>query len=578
MIQVLRSDESPPGSGIAYMEKEDKALDDLLSSTIGKMFVATAGRFPEREVLVMPELDLRITYRDLLERVNRAAKGFIALGVKQGEHVAIWSPNRLEWYQTAYALWKIGVVVVSVNTLFKPPELSHVLGVSGCTTLVMAAGFQDQDYLGSLLQLAPEIPEQQAGNVESLKFPCLKRIVVLDSEPRPGMFSFAEMIENGKSVSDAARAERELAVKPDDPATMIFTSGTTGFPKGALLRHKSVLAQAYYSGRSMGLESGDRCLFPLPFFTIGGMQSGVVMPICHSITVISMQWFNPRKALQLMQGEGVTLAIMVNTMWVAALDLADFNEFDFSRLTRGFSAGAPCPTAMMKEIEQRFGITMTIGYGLSETTAVVVASDIADSDERRLASVGRPMPGVEGRVIDTVTGKVLPCGEQGEIVLRGWCIMIGYHNRPEATAETIDAQGWLHTGDLGFLDERGYLHVTGRLKDMIIRGGQNVYAKEIEDLLHTHPKIADGYIVGVPSRKYGEEILAAVKLRSGQAMTGEELREFCKTNIARYKVPRYVWFVETFPVNPMGKIQKFKLMDMAIAHFGLEAEKQGPTA
>jgi fatty-acyl-CoA synthase len=302
------------------------------------------------------------------------------------------------------------------------------------------------------------------------------------------------------------------------------------------------------------------------------------MPICHAITAISMQWFNPRKALQLIQDEKVTLAIMVNTMWVSTLDLPEFNEFDLSRLTRGFSAGAPCPTALMKEIERRYGITMTIGYGLSETTAVVIATDIDDPDEKRLASVGRTMPGVEGKVIEPATGKVLPFSEQGEIVLRGWCNMIGYYNRPEATAEAIDPEGWLHSGDLGFLDEEGYFHVTGRMKDMIIRGGQNVYAKEIEDLLHTHPKIADVYIVGVPSRKYGEEILATVKLRSGQGMTGDEVREFCKNNIARYKVPRYVWFVESFPVNTMGKTQKFKLMDMAIAHFGLEGEKQGPTA
>ena len=550
-------------------------LEELLGSTLGRRFALTAGEFPDREAVVIPELGVRKTYRELKCDADLAAKAFMALGIGKGEHVAIWSSNRAEWHQAAYAAWKIGAVVVSVNTLFKAAELSHALAVSDATTLVMASGFRDLDYVETLYQLAPELREGAAGDIEAKAFPRLKRVLVLDDAPLPGMLSFKNALARAGSVADEELAKRESAVSPGDPATMIFTSGTTGVPKGALLRHRSVLAEAFYSGREMGLKAGDRCLLPLPFFTIGGMQTGIVMPVCHAITAVSVHWFDAGKALQIIQEERITLAIMVNTMWVATLDLPDFGHFDLSSLTRGFSAGAPCPVAMMREIEQRYGITMTIGYGLSETSAVVVSTNPACPEEKRLGSVGRPLPGVEVKIVDRANGTELAAGEQGEVCLRGWCNMIGYYQRPEATAEALDRDGWLHTGDLGFVEEEGFLHITGRFKDVIIRGGQNIAAREIEDLLHIHPRIADAYVIGVPSRKYGEEVLAAVMLRSGQELSEEEVKQFCKANLARYKVPSYVWFVDSFPANAMGKTQKFRLIDMAVRQFGLEKKRGG---
>jgi fatty-acyl-CoA synthase len=551
---------------------QTRTLSQLLNTTIGNMFDNASTANPDHLALIMPEFQARLTYREYENCVNAAAKGLMTLGVEKDQHVALWSPNRPEWFFIQYALAKIGAVLVTVNTLFKADELAYVLCQSDSTTLLLSNGFRELDYIGTVYQIAPEIKTSQPGEIESQAFPNLKRIITLDDTENSGIFNWSELVEAGKAITDDTLAERQQAVLPEDPACIIYTSGTTGFPKGVLLRHNGLVAESYYLGQSMDIHDDDRCLLPMPVFAAGGLLGGSIMSVNYGITLIASYQFDAAKILELIEIEKPTVGVFVNTMFVMLMDHPDFSQRDVTSFKRAFSAGAPSPIPLMKEIEARFGMKMILGYGLTESHAVITTTAFDDPPEIRLATVGTAIPGVKISIIDPESGNSVAPGQQGEICLSGWCNMLGYYNKSAETEKAINAEGWMHTGDLGTIDSEDYLRVTGRLKDMIIRGGANIYAKEIEEVLQTHPKVAEAYVVGVPNRRYGEEVLACVMLRSNETATKEEISRFCSERLARYKLPQYIVFVDAWPLTNTGKVQKFRLAEMGIAHFGLSEE------
>ncbi len=544
--------------------------EQLLGTTIGNMFDHTSTSRQDSPALIMPEFKTRITYREYQQFVNETAKGLITLGIKKGEHVALWSPNRPKWFFLQYALAKIGAVLVTVNTLFKPNELTYVLGQSDCTTLLLSSGFRNLDYIDTIFQIVPELKTCHPGETVSSAFPHLKRIITLDDKRHTGMFTYSDLINAGKAVTDDSLINRQKTIQPTDPVCIIYTSGTTGFPKGALLRHNGLVTESYYIGQRLGVHDQDRCLLPMPVFAAGGLVGGSILSVNYGIPLIVTYQFDAAKVLELIETEKPSMGMLVNTMFVMLMDHPDFSKRDVSSFKKAMSAGAPSPISLMKEIENRFGLSMIVGYGQTESHAVIITTSFDDPAERRLATVGKTIPGVKTKIIDTKSGNPVASGQQGEICLSGWCNMIGYYNKPGETHKAIDLEGWMHTGDLGTIDDEGYLRVTGRLKDMIIRGGANIYAKEIEEFLQTHPKIAEAYVVGVPSRKFGEEVLASIMIRSNEKVEEQEISDFCRKGLARYKLPEYIMFIEDWPLTNTGKVQKFRLSEMGIAHFGLE--------
>jgi fatty-acyl-CoA synthase len=544
---------------------------------MGRLLDRISERFPDHDALVYPERGLRYTYREFNEVCRQVAKGLLRMGIKKGDNVSIWAYNVPEWVILQFATAKIGAVLVTVNTSYKSAELDYILDQSDSMTLFMVSSFKDTDYVATVNEVVPELASSVPGELHSTKLPFLKNVVFIGEGTPAGMLNFARIGEMGKDVPDSELAAVEASLDHHDTINMQYTSGTTGFPKGVMLTHFNLINNGYHIGECMKFTDKDRLCIPVPFFHCFGSVLAVMASVTHGTAMVPVEIFDPLKVLQTIEKERCTAVHGVPTMFIAELEHPEFSKFDLSTLRTGIMAGSVCPIEVMKRAVKDMHLTeITSVYGQTESSPGITQTRTEDSIELRVATVGRALPGAEVKIVDIETGATLPPGKQGELCARGYMVMKGYYKMPEETAKVIDADGWLHTGDLAVMDENGYCKITGRIKQMIIRGGENIYPKEIEEFLYTHPKISDVQIYGVPDRKYGEQVMAAVILKKGETMTEEEVKEFCRGRIANYKVPKYVKFVDTYPMTASGKIQKFKLREMAIKE--LQLEEAGETA
>ncbi len=555
-------------------------MDDLLKITIGDLLDRQARRFGDRDALVHVEHDVRYTYAEFRDQCNRVAKGMLALGIQKGEHVGIWATNYPEWVVAQFATAKIGAVLVTINPSYRTHELEYLLKQSDVSTLLLIERFKTSDYVGMINELIPELRGSEPGRLASGKFPMLKRVIFIGQTPQAGMVGWNDLAQLGAAVGDGRLAERQAACDPDDVINIQYTSGTTGFPKGAQLTHFNIVADASYIAECMKFSEHDRLCIPVPFYHCFGCVLGTLCCVTRGAAmIIPASSFDPAKTLAAVEQERCTGLHGVPTMFIAELQHPEFARFSFPALRTGIMAGSPCPIEVMKQVVERMGAReITIAYGQTEASPVITQTRTDDPIELRVSTVGRALPNVEVKIVDPETGAEVPRGQQGELCTRGFIVMKGYYNLPEATAKAIDQDGWLHTGDLATMDERGYCKITGRLKDMIIRGGENIYPREIEEFLYTHPKVADVQVVGVPDLKYGEEVMAWVKLKEGETATADEIREFCRGKIAHYKVPRFVKFVNDFPMTVTGKIQKYKMREVAVEELGLYEASRVATA
>ncbi len=543
----------------------------FLDTTIGDQFDRTAALYPEREALVACHQDVRLTYAELKERVDRFAGGLLALGLEPGERVGIWSPNRAEWTVTQYATAKAGLILVNINPAYRIAELEYAVNKVGCRALITASTFKSSDYLSVLRTLAPELDTAAPGALRSEKLPTLEIVIHLGEAEEPGMYRFGDVGDMGTADHLGRLEEIAAGLQFDDAINIQFTSGTTGSPKGATLTHHNILNNGYFIGGTMALTEEDRVCVPVPLYHCFGMVIGNLACLTHGATaVFPSEAFEPGAVLEAVQKERCTALYGVPTMFIAELEHPDFASFDLTSLRTGIMAGSPCPIEVMRRVidEMNMG-EVTIAYGMTETSPGSFQTALDDPLERRVATVGRALPHVEVKIIDD-EGRVVPTGVPGELCTRGYLVMLGYWNDGELTAEAVDRAGWMHTGDLATIDEEGYCKIVGRIKDMIIRGGENVYPREVEEFLHRHPKIEDVQIVGVPDPKYGEQLCAWIKLRDGGSATAEEIQAFCEDQIAHFKIPHYIQFVDGFPMTVTGKVQKFVMRDESIEALGLQ--------
>ncbi|MBN1140241.1 MAG: AMP-binding protein [Deltaproteobacteria bacterium] len=551
-------------------------MSERLNFTMGGLLEDTARRFPENDAVVYPDRGLRYSYREFNAVCDRVAKGLMALGIEKGENLAIWATNVPEWVILDWATAKIGAVLVTVNTLYKTKELEYILNQSDATTLFLIRSFKDTDFIQTLCEAAPKLKELPFGTAGNENLPFLRRAIFIGEETPSGMMNFRDLEKLGETVSEADYQARKASLQQHDVINMQYTSGTTGFPKGVMLTHHNVINNGYFIGECMKFTEKDRLCIPVPFFHCFGCILAVMACVTHGSAMVPLEYFKPEQVLQTIEKEKCTAVHGVPTMFIAQLDHPNFYRYDLSTLRTGIMAGSVCPIDVMKRAVKDMHVTeITSVYGLTEASPGITQTRTEDSIELRVSTVGRTLPGAEVKIVDIETGATLPPGKQGELCARGYMVMKGYYKMPEETAKVITPDGWLHTGDLAVMDNNGYFKITGRIKQMIIRGGENIYPREIEDYLYTHPKISDVQIYGVPDRKYGEQVMAAVKLKEGMTCTEQEIKDFCKGRIANYKVPYYVKFVDEYPMTASGKIQKFKLREMAIRELNLE-ENQNP--
>lgn len=548
--------------------------------TIGALVDEMAAKFPESDALVYPFLNLRYTYSQFKDVCNQAAKGFMKLGIKKGEHIAIWANNVPQWVITQFSTGKMGAVLVTVNTNYRSFELEYLMKQSDSTTLLLVAGVKEKDeYLRIIYELCPELYSSQPGQLKSAKLPLLKNVIFLGDEKHPGMFTWEEVMELGKEVPDSDLAERQASLDPHDVINMQYTSGTTGFPKGVMLTHTNLIGNAISLAECMNLSEKDRMCIPVPFFHCFGCVLGTLTCVVSGAAMVPVEAFHPVKVLETVEAERCTALHGVPTMFITELEQMGKKKYDTSSLRTGIMAGAPCPIEVMKQVVNVMGASeICITYGQTEASPGITMTRVDDPLELRVSTVGKALPNVEVMIINPETGEAVPPGVQGELCTRGYHVMKGYYNMPEATASAIDKDGWLHTGDLAVMDENGYCKITGRLKDMIIRGGENIYPREIEEFLYTHPKVKDVQVVGVPSEKYGEEVVAFLQLKEGQTATEEEIKEYCVGKISRFKIPAYVMFVAEYPTTASGKIQKYRLREQAVSALGREKDASIVTA
>ena len=537
---------------------------------IGAYFERMVAVDPDHEFVVYPDRGLRWTYGEFNERVDRLAKGFLAIGIKRGDHVGIWARNVPDWLTIAFATAKIGVVLVTVNPVYKSHELAYVLKQSDMKALCIIDSFRDVDYVSIVRELIPETMTQERGHLDSAEFPKLKSIIYVGPEKHRGMYNVPELLMLGEHGNDAAYAAAKKGILGTDVINMQYTSGTTGFPKGVMLTSRNVLNNGFFIGERQKLTEKDRVCLPPPYFHCFGIVLGVLAILTHRATLVGIEQFDPLLVLAAVEKERATALYGVPTMFIAELAHPMFDMFDLTSLRTGIMAGSPCPIETMRQvIDKMHASEMTICYGLTEASPVFTQTCVDDTLERKCETVGTAHPEIEVRVINPDTGGDCAPGEPGEFCCRGYNIMKGYYNMPEATANVIDADGWLHSGDVGTVDADGYYRITGRLKDMIIRGGENIYPREIEEFLYTMPGIEDAQVVGVPDEKYGEVVGAFVRRKAGADVTESDVQEFARARLARYKTPRYVFFVDQFPLTASGKIQKYKLREMAKDTLGL---------
>ena len=535
----------------------------LIGETIGAYFDRTVETYRDREALVVKHQNVRWSWGELGRRVDDLAAGLLSLGLERGDRVGIWSPNTSEWTLAQFATAKAGLVLVNVNPAYRRSELDYALNKVECKALILAPALKTSNYL--------EIVEDL---VKAGKLPHLRHIVRLGKDKTPGMLNFDDVATAGGNAERVKLAELGPKLQFDDAINIQFTSGTTGHPKGATLSHHNILNNGYFVGEGLKLTPADRLCIPVPLYHCFGMVMGNLGCLTHGSTMVyPSEAFDPLATLQAVAEERCTALYGVPTMFIAQLDHPQFESFDLKSLRTGIMAGSPCPIEVMKRVQSRMNMhEVTIAYGMTETSPVSTQCATDDPVERRVSTVGQVLPHIEIKIVDP-DGKVVPRGETGEFCTRGYSVMKGYWNDAEKTAEAVDAAGWMRTGDLATMDEQGYVNIVGRLKDMVIRGGENVYPREIEEFLYRHPKIQDVQVIGVPDPRYGEEVCAWIKLRDGQTATAEEIREFCKGQIAHYKIPRYVEFVDAFPMTITGKIQKFVMRDETISKLGLKAQK-----
>jgi fatty-acyl-CoA synthase len=545
----------------------------LLEETIGAVLKAAAQKWPETEALVSVHQGIRWTYAELDAKADALAAGLLALGLRRGDRLGIWSPNNAEWTLTQFATAKIGVILVNINPAYRLSELEYTLNKVGVSALVTPERFKTSEYVAMVEELAPEIA-RSTGTIASARLPHLKHAIQIGGVPRKGWRRFDEIagLAGKNERRMLAMTERDLDCR--DPINIQFTSGTTGLPKGATLSHHNILNNGFFVGRSIGLKQGDRLCIPVPLYHCFGMVMGNLGCLTHGATMVyPAEAFDPLAVLQAVERERCTGLYGVPTMFIAELSHPDFAKFDLSSLRTGCMAGSPCPVEVMKKVISDMHMTdVTIAYGMTETSPVSFQTGEDDPLERRVSTIGRVQPHLECKIVD-LDGKTVPPGTPGELCTRGYSVMIGYWDDAEKTAEAVDAEGWMHTGDLAIIDAEGYGNIVGRLKDMVIRGGENVYPREIEEYLYRHPKVEDVAVVGVPDPKFGEEICAWIKLKPGESATEDEVKTFCKGQIAHYKVPRYVRFVTEFPMTVTGKVQKFQIRDAMIEELKLEVVK-----
>ena len=533
----------------------------LIRQTIGANLEETTARYPDREALVARHQNVRMTYSELNAAVDELARALLAAGLQVGDRIGIWSPNNAEWVLTQYATAKIGAILVNINPAYRTSEVTYALNQSGCRFLISARTHLHSDYVAMLEEVRSDLPD-------------LERIVFLDSP------DWDELLAGAESISPDGLAAVSSSLDPDDPINIQYTSGTTGFPKGATLSHFNILNNGFFVGEACGYTEEDRVCIPVPFYHCFGMVLGNLACTTHgSCIVVPGASFDAEAVLEAVENERCTSLYGVPTMFIAELGHERFSDFDLSTLRTGIMAGSPCPVEVMKQVVSTMNMDeVTIAYGMTETSPVSTQTSGDDDLERRVSTVGRAHPHVEIKIIDPESGATVERGVSGEFCTRGYSVMVEYWNDPERTAESIDTDGWMHTGDLAVMDNEGYVNIVGRIKDMIIRGGENIYPREIEEFLYTHPDIVDAQVVGVPDARFGEQVMAWIQRRPGSTLDEDGVREFCKGAIAHYKVPAYIAFVDEYPMTITGKIQKFKLREMGIEQLGLESEAGTPTA
>ena len=542
----------------------------LIYQTIGNALQDAAGTFPQQEALVVRHQDIRWSYAELLQRVDDLAAGFIAMGFAPGDRVGIWAPNCAEWVITQFATARAGLILVNINPAYRTHELEYVLNKVSCKGLVTAGRFKSSNYIAMLQELAPELNSAEPGDLASRRLPHLEAVIRLGEEETPGCYNFSRIPAMG-GVGERRRLE-ELSVllQPDDAINIQFTSGTTGSPKGATLTHFNILNNGYFVGEAMKFTARDRVCIPVPFYHCFGMVLGNLNCITHGAAmVIPNDGFDPALTLATVSAERCTALYGVPTMFIAELDLPEFQDYDLSSLRTGIMAGSSCPIEIMKRVVAEMNMSeITIAYGMTETSPVSFQSGTDDPLQRRVSTVGRIHPHVQVKIIDA-EGRTVPLGEKGELCTRGYNVMLGYWDDEDKTGEAIDASGWMHTGDLATIDAQGYCNIVGRVKDMVIRGGENIYPREVEEFLFSHDSIQDVAVFGVPDGKYGEQLCAWIKLKEGGALDEAGIQAFCRDRIAHYKVPYYVRFVDEFPMTVTGKLQKFIMRDRMIEELGL---------
>lgn len=552
----------------------------LIFKTIGEMLNEIANEYPDNDCLVSIPEGIRYNYRQFKAEVDKIAKAFLALGVKKGDRVAIWSTNNVAWVLTQFATSKIGAILVTINPAYRASELEYALKQSETSTLVLIEEFKSSDYISILYNVAPFIKGSKPTELNSIRFPYLKNVICISQTKYSGMFRWDDFVEMHKKIDDSMLQDIENALDPDDIINIQYTSGTTGFPKAACLTHINILNNGYFVGEAMNFTDKDRLCVPVPFYHCFGMVMSNLTCISHgACIVIPSPYFDPIAALTAVEKEKCTALHGVPTMFIAELEHPEFRRFDLTSLRTGIMAGSPCPIEVMKRVNNQMHMSeVTIAYGQTESSPVITQTTPDDSFEYRVETVGKPLPFLEVKIIDPQTCKIVEAGEQGELCVRGYSVMRGYYNNIEATQAAIDEAKWLHTGDLAVMTQDGYFKITGRIKDMIIRGGENIYPREIEEFLYTHPSIADAQVIGVPDQKYGEEICAWIKLRDGHTLTEEEVKEYCREKIARYKLPKYIKFVDNFPTTVTGKVRKVEMREISVRELGLGAASKIETA
>ena len=546
----------------------------LLNVTVPQLLNDAADRFAERDAAVFPQFGIRWTYAEFREEVDRLAAGLLAVGLEKGDRIGIWAPNRPEWLAVQFASARIGAILVNINPAYRLAELEYGLNKTECKALLTAARFKSSDYLGMLQALAPELEKCEPGKLSSARLPHLRAVVRVGDEKTPGMLNYSEVLACGGPAHRARLDSLSAELDPDDAINIQFTSGTTGAPKGAALTHNNIVNNGRFVARGMRFSEADRLCIPVPLYHCFGMVLGVLACVPSGAAMIFPgEGFDPLETLSAIAAEKCTAVHGVPTMFVAELDHPEFSKHDMSSLRTGIMAGAPCPVEVMRRVIGEMHLReITIVYGMTETSPASFQSDADDPLEKRVSTVGRVHPHVEVKIADE-NGNAVPVGQRGELMTRGYSVMKGYWNEPEKTAESVTPDGWMKTGDLAVLDSEGYCNIVGRVKDMLIRGGENVYPREVEEFLFRHPKIQQAQVFGVPDPKYGEEVCAWVVLKPGESAEAEEVREFCRGQIAHYKIPRHVKFVESFPITISGKPQKFKMRDAMRAELGLAEEK-----